>query len=103
MTKPLVVSIPHQLGQEEAKRRLQTGIGHLKDTYGNKLAILEDRWSDNRLDFRVSALGQGVTGSIDVEQDRVTLALQLPWVLAVLAEKAKSMIQKQGQLMLEHK
>ena len=103
MTKPLVVSIPHQLGQEEAKRRLQTGIAGLKETYGNKIAVVEDTWSGNRLDFRVTALGQGATGSIEVEQDRVTLAVQLPWVLAVLAEKAKSMIQKQGQLLLDHK
>lgn len=103
MTKPLVVSIPHQLGQEEAKRRLQTGIGQLKETYGNKLAVLEDKWSGDRLDFRVSAMGQGVTGSIDVADDHVTLAVQLPWFLAALAQKAKTMIQKQGQLMLEKK
>lgn len=103
MTKPLVVSIPHQLGQEEARRRLQTGIAQLREKYGNKVAVLEDKWSDNHLDFRVSALGQGVTGTIDVEPERVTLAVQLPWVLAMLAEKAKSMIQKQGHLLLDHK
>ena len=26
MTKPLVVSIPHSLGREEAMRRLKTGL-----------------------------------------------------------------------------
>lgn len=103
MTKPLVVSIPHQLGSQEAKRRLVTGIEQIKETYGNKLAVVQDRWSDDRLDFRVSALGQGVSGIIEVHDDNVTLALQLPWVLAVLAEKAKTLIQKQGHLMLERK
>lgn len=103
MTKPLVVSIPHQLGQLEAKRRLQAGIEQMKERYGNKVAVLEDKWSDNRLEFRVSALGQTVAGSIEVEPERATLAVELPWVLALLAEKAKSLIQKQGQLLLDHK
>ncbi|HEX4767214.1 MAG TPA: polyhydroxyalkanoic acid system family protein [Lichenihabitans sp.] len=103
MTKPLVVSIPHQLGKAEAKRRLVTGIAQLKETYGNKIAVLDDRWTGDRLDFRVSALGQGVTGMIEVVEDKVTLAVELPWVLAVLANKAKALIEKKGQLMLEHK
>lgn len=103
MTKPLVVSIPHQLGKQEAKRRLQTGIEQLKAAYANKIAVLEDRWTDDRLDFRLSALSQTVTGILNVAEDQVTLALELPWVLAVLAEKAKGLIQKQGHLMLEKK
>lgn len=103
MTQPLVVSIPHQLGAEEATRRLKDGIGHLRETYGNKLAIIDDRWSGDHLDFRVGVLAQTLTGTIDVAQDHVTLAVQLPWILAVLAEKAKTMIRRQGQLMLEHK
>ena len=103
MTKPLVVSIPHQLGQTEAKRRLVTGIEQLKRDYGNKLAVVQDQWTGDRLDFRVSALGQGVSGIIDIGDDTVTLALQLPWVLAILADKARTLIQKQGQLLLERK
>ena len=103
MTQPLVVSIPHQLGAAEAKRRLKDGIGHLRETYGNKLAVIDDTWNGDHLDFRVGVLGQNLSGTIDVAQDHVTLAVQLPWVLAVLAEKAKTMIRKQGQLMLVHK
>ncbi len=103
MTKPLIVSIPHQLGREEAKRRLRDGLGHIKDTYGAKLAFLEDRWTDDRLDFRVSALAQTVSGGVDVADDHVTLTVQLPWMLALLAEKARGAIQKQGHLMLEKK
>lgn len=103
MTKPLVISIPHQLGHREAKRRLVTGIEQIKHAYGNKFAVVQDQWTGDRLDFKVSALGQGVSGIVDIGEDTVTLALQLPWVLAVLAEKAKTLIQKQGQLMLERK
>lgn len=103
MTKPLVVSIPHQLGALEAQRRLQTGIEQMKEQYAGKLAVLEDRWTGPHLDFRVSAIGQSVTGTIDVSEDHVMLALQLPWVLAMIAQKAQTMIQNKGQLLLEKK
>ena len=103
MTKPLVVSIPHQLGAVEAQRRLQTGIEQIRQQYAGKFAVLEDRWSDRHLDFRVGIIGQSVSGTIDVAEDHVMLALQLPWMLAMVAEKAKGLIQKQGTLMLEKK
>jgi hypothetical protein len=103
MSKPLVVSFPHQLGSQEAKRRLQTGLEHLKETYAGKFAVLEDRWTGNHLDFRVSLVGQGAAGTIDIAEDRVTLSIQLPWFIAMMAEKAKGMIEKQGRLMLDHK
>ena len=31
MNKPIKIDLPHQLGAEEAKRRMQGGIGKLKD------------------------------------------------------------------------
>ena len=103
MTKPLVVSIPHQLGASEAQRRLRTGIELLKEQYGGKLAVLDSHWTGNHLDFRVSAVGQTVSGKIDVAEDHVVLAVELPWVLAMLARKAQGLIQSKGQLLLEKK
>lgn len=103
MSKPLVVSIPHQLGRAEAKRRLETGIGQIRHMFGDKLTALEDRWNGDHLDFHVKALGQAVSGGLDVKETHVDLEVHLPWVLAVFAHKAKSLIEKQGTLMLEKK
>jgi hypothetical protein len=38
MSRPLVVSIPHSLGKEEAMRRLKTGFAQLKEKSGGTLA-----------------------------------------------------------------
>lgn len=103
MSKPLVVSLPHHLGQQEALRRLKDGIEHLKTTYAGKVNVLEDSWADNVLTYRVSALGQNASGTLDVADDHVTVTVQLPWLLAVIAEKAKGLIQKEGTLLLEKK
>ena len=103
MSRPLVVSIPHSLGKAEALRRLQGGVGQLKTTLGDKLTSIEDTWSGDRMDFRVGALGQTVSGHLDVMDDTVRLEVVLPWVLQIFAEKAKGYIERQGTLMLEKK
>src|SRR5689334_14103083 len=103
MSKPLVVMIPHDLGKEEAMRRLKTGIGRAHEQFGNTIARIEDTWTGDHAHFRVSVLGQGVTGGLDVAEDSVRLEVQLPWVLSIFAEKAKGLIQQQGTLMLEKK
>jgi len=103
MTKPLIVSIPHDLGKAEAIRRLQHGVGQMKSQFGEKIASVESDWVGDRMDFRVGALGQNVSGHLDVTEDAVRVEVQLPWVLAMIAEKAKGFIQKQGTLMLEKK
>jgi hypothetical protein len=48
-------------------------------------------------------MGQKIDGHLDVQEDRVNVEVQLPWILAMVAEKAKVFIQKQGTLMLEKK
>ena len=103
MSKPVVVSIPHSLGKEEAIRRLKGGLGRVQSQFGSALTSVEDTWTGDHMDFRVTALGQAVTGGLDVMEDSVRLEVQLPWMLAMFAEKAKGLIQKQGTLMLEKK
>jgi len=103
MSKPVVVSIPHHLGREEAVRRLKSGLERTRTTFGSQFAVLEENWSGEHLDLRVAILGQATGGSIDVADDHVRIAIELPWLLGAIAEKAKSLIQRQGQLMLEKK
>lgn len=103
MSKPLTVSIPHDLGRAEAMRRLQGGMGSLKTQFGDKIAKIDERWTGDRMDFSVGVMGQSVSGHLDVREDSVQVEVQLPWVLSMLAEKVKPVIQKQGRLMLEKK
>jgi hypothetical protein len=103
MSKPLIVSIPHNHGKTEATRRLREGLGQLKGQFGDKLASIEETWSGDRMSFKVGAMGQNITGHLDVMEDSVRVEVNLPWILSVVADKAKAMIQKQGTLMLEKK
>ena len=99
MSQPIVVTLPHHLGKAEALRRLQASFSDVSS--GPGLLMLKNQWSGDHLDFRASILGQSTTGTVDVAEDHVRLEVRLPWLLSLLANKAKALVQKQGQLMLE--
>lgn len=100
MSKPLVVVIPHQLGRTAARQRLEAGVETLKQKFGDKVASIDGTWVGDRLDFAVAAMGQAVSGGLEVGDTDVRLEVQLPWLLAMIAEKAKGLIEKEGQLLL---
>jgi putative polyhydroxyalkanoic acid system protein len=103
MSKPLVVSIPHRLGRQEATRRLKAGLGDARANFGHLLTIEEETWNGDCVNFRVRSLGQAAHGTIDVYEDSVRLEVTLPWLLAKMAEKLAPAIRKEGTLLLEKK
>jgi hypothetical protein len=103
MTKPVVVQIPHHLGREEAVRRLKAGLGQTRTSFGGQFIVVEENWSQEHLDFRATVLGQATGGMIDVADDHVRIELQLPGLFGMFVEKAKALIERQGQVLLEKK
>jgi hypothetical protein len=103
MTAPLVVSIPHRLGREEAVRRLKTGLGQVRTSYSNLMSVDEEVCNGDCLTFRLRALGQSASGRIEVQEDHLRLEVALPWLLAKLSERLIPAIRKEGTLLLEKK
>jgi hypothetical protein len=99
MSAPLVVSIPHQLGRQEAARRLKVGLTRAASSIP-VLTVDEERWDGDRMIFRVRALGQVASGHLDVADDHVRLEVSLPWLLQRFAEVAQVAIKNRGRLLL---
>ena len=99
MSAPLIVSIPHRLGREEATRRLRSGLTRAASSI-TALKVDEERWEENRMIFRVRALGQAASGHLDVADDHVRLEVTLPWLLQRFAEVAQIAIRNRGNLLL---
>jgi len=99
MSAPLVVSIPHRLGREEATRRLKAGLTRAASSVP-VLKVDEERWEQDRMIFRVRALGQAASGHLDVADDHVRLEVTLPWLLQRFAEAAQTAIRNRGNLLL---
>jgi hypothetical protein len=102
MSEPLVVSIPHKLGKEEALRRIKPALGKASESFP-VLKVEEEVWSEDRMDFRVRALGQVAAGNVQVGDDSVRLEVTLPWLLHKFAEAVQKTIAGRGRILLEKK
>ncbi|HEY8617800.1 polyhydroxyalkanoic acid system family protein [Phenylobacterium sp.] len=103
MTKAITVNIPHELGRAEARRRIEEGFERFSAQMGGAAGAFTKSWDGNRLSFAVQAMGQAISGSIDVEEASVRLEVLLPNLLALVAGKLKGRLQKEGQILLDHK
>ena len=100
MSKPISVSIPHQLGRVEARRRIDDGFADLSRHLGGSAGALEKQWDGDRLNFSLTSMGQSITGHVQVLDVAVTVEVLLPGFLAMIASKVKGTLQKEGQLLL---
>lgn len=103
MTTPITVTIPHQLGRAEARRRIQAGFAKIVHALPGGAGTSSERWDGDRLVFGVVAVGQTLAGSIDVQDTAVTVEIELPGVLGMIAGGLKDRLQKAGQLLLTKK
>ena len=102
MTEPLVVTIPHKLGKEEALRRVKPALGKASESFP-VLQVEQEVWTGERMDFRVRAIGQIAAGNIQVGDSSVRLEVTLPWLLGKIAERLVPTIRHEGQLLLDKK
>ena len=101
--KTITVSIPHRLSQDEARARLQKGLTELKAKHASSIAQVDENWNGNAMTFRLTAMGQAISGRVDVQPSAVKLDIDLPWLVAMLAERIKPKVEEEGRRMLENK
>ncbi|HWH18484.1 MAG TPA: polyhydroxyalkanoic acid system family protein [Allosphingosinicella sp.] len=103
MSSPIIVDLPHNLGAEEARRRIQGGIGKLKDHVPGGSAEVRSSWNGDRMSLNVQAMGQEVDAHIDVQEKVVRVEVLLPPMLGFFGRQIEGLLRKQGARMLEDK
>jgi putative polyhydroxyalkanoate system protein len=102
MGQPLVVDLPHRLGAQEARRRIEAGIGRITDHLPAG-AQASSAWNGDRLDLRVSAMAQEVVAAIDVGENVVRVEMTLPAALSFFTRAIEAAVKRKGADMLEDK
>ena len=100
-TEPITVTISHRLGREGAKRRIDDGLVSIRAEIAPYIKTLDYAWEDYRLDFRVVAMMQTITGRIEVYEDFVKVELALPRLLHLLAKTIAGRIENRAATLLE--
>jgi len=104
MGRPVIVSIPHQLGREEARKRVEASLDQFKAQLASAgIGKVQHAWSQDQLGFNAKALGQNITGKIDVNDSDLQIEVMLPGLLGSFAEKVAAKLKQQAPLLIEKK
>ena len=104
MARPVRVNLPHSLGKDEARKRIEQGFGRMRQQMTGGLSAMlafQERWEGDRLHFEATSLGQKLAGRLDVRADDVEIEVDLPEILAAIADRIKETLKQEGQKLLE--
>jgi putative polyhydroxyalkanoate system protein len=100
MNQPIDVDLPHNLGKDEARRRIANNIHKLEQHIPGG-AQVQSGWSGDQLNLDIAAMGQSVTATIDVLESKVHLKVLLPGMLGMFGGLIQSALQSKGHVLLE--
>ncbi|HET9216180.1 MAG TPA: polyhydroxyalkanoic acid system family protein [Terriglobia bacterium] len=102
MGKNIKISIPHELSPAEVKQRLVEALADARAKHPDLLRDAHETWSnDNEMHFTGHAMGQRITGSVEIKPGQVHATIILPLLLAMFAAKLKPRIEAEGQKLFE--
>ena len=95
------VAIPHDLGREEVRRRLRENSHSIGDHMPGGLAEIRTSWpSEDRMAMSITAMGQLLSGHVDIEDRQVVFHMILPAALGFIKPIVEGAIRQQGQELL---
>lgn len=104
MAKTITMSFPHSLGVDEVRRRIDSAIADARAQHPEHADSLREIWTTpTHGEFRLSIMGQTITGDVDIHADTVQLAVQLPWLAATFFNGYRPVIESRIQKLLENK
>lgn len=99
MSAPIELDIPHNLGREGVRQRLDGGIGKIGRLIPGGAQVAHG-WDGDTMRFVVRAMGQEITSTATIFDDKVHAVVDLPGLLAIFAGPIKAAIEKEAPKLL---
>lgn len=93
--------VPHSLGKAEARRRIENGLPALERHIPGGGSVDASWSSEDRLALAISAMGQSVGVTIEVEEALVRGEVEVPMMLSMMSGAIRDFVEKSSRLMLE--
>jgi len=98
------IALPHDLGRDEVRQRLKDRSHEIADYIPGGFASVDTVWQgEDRMQLTVDAMGQSITGDIEVYDDQLVFQIKLPATLAFVRPMIEGAIRSNGTKMLEKK
>lgn len=93
--KAVEVRVPHELGQDEVRRRLDEALVRARDEFGEKLGDLDATWeSEQRLRLLLTVMGMQIDSEVQIEVTELVVRLQVPGMAGLFAGRIKQGIEE---------
>lgn len=100
MAQPISLDIPHSLGKDGVRARLDGGISRITEKIPGG-GVVQHRWEGDTMHFTVTAMGQSIASTATVFADKVHAVVDLPAFLGLFAGKVKEMIEREAPKLLK--
>lgn len=93
--KSLEVRVPHSLGPDEVRRRLDEAIVRAREDYADKVGTIEASWTgDDRLQLMLTVMGMKIDSDVEILVEELVVRLQVPGMAALFAGQIRNGIQE---------
>ena len=94
------LTLSHNLGTEEAKRRVNHLVAETRTKFGDVISDVEESWNGNVQTFRFRAMGFAVNGTIEAQPSAVLIQMHLPFAALPFKGRVESELSKHAKALL---
>jgi hypothetical protein len=95
------VALPHDLDKATVRERLRSRSHEIADHIPGGMARVTTSWpSEDRMDMVVHAMGQQLTGAVELEDKQVVFTVTLPPALGFIEPIVENAIKASGQKLI---
>jgi hypothetical protein len=94
------IAIPHSIGKDEARRRIRERSGEIANFVPGFASVSTAWQGEDRMNLTVGAMGQEMTGAIEVGENEVAFTVELPAALSFVEPMIRGQIEAKGRKLL---
>lgn len=94
------MSVPHNLGQAEALKRIQGVIAQMKDEHGDQVSDLTESWNGPVGTFSMKAMGFAISGMTTVTDTSVDFVGNVPMMAMMFKGQIEEIVKERAAKLL---
>jgi hypothetical protein len=95
------VTLPHNLGKEEVRRRMRAHADEIASFFPPGLARVTTGWPhEDRMSITAEVMGLAIPGGVEVREEEVVIEMDLPLLLSVMKGPLEAAVKKEGGRLL---
>lgn len=93
--KSLEVRVPHALGRDEVRRRLDAAVVRARDEYADKVGGIDASWEgEDRLKLMLTIMGMDIGSEVEILVQELVVRVDVPGMAGLFAGRIKDGIQE---------